>query len=223
VTARTAADLESLAAEIQAQGRRCLPLPADVTDPAQVQALAAQVQREWGALDILVNNAGTARSHKFRDHPDALWHEMLAANLTSVYYVSKACLPLLIATGGGRIVNIASTAARIGERYVAAYTAAKHGVLGLVRAAAAEVARTGVTVNAVCPGYTDTDIVRDSIRRVAAKTGRAQAEVLAEYERHAPIGRLIRPEEVAAAVLYLCSPEAAAVTGTTLAIAGGEM
>jgi len=132
-------------------------------------------------------------------------------------------LPGMIERGFGRIVNVASTAGLKGYAYVSAYCAAKHALVGLTRALAAETAARGVTVNAVCPGYTDTDLVRDSIERVAAKTGRAQADVLPEYQRDAPIGRLIRPEEVAAAVVYLCSPEAAAITGTTLAIAGGEI
>jgi NAD(P)-dependent dehydrogenase (short-subunit alcohol dehydrogenase family) len=118
---------------------------------------------------------------------------------------------------------VASTAGLKGYAYVSAYCAAKHALVGLTRALAAETAARGVTVNAVCPGYTDTDLVRDSIKSVAAKTGRPQADVLAEYQKDAPIGRLIRPEEVAAAVVYLCSPEAAAVTGTTLAVAGGEV
>jgi len=129
----------------------------------------------------------------------------------------------MIERGFGRIVNVASTAGLKGYAYVSAYCAAKHALVGLTRALAAETAMRGVTVNAVCPGYTDTDLLRDNIKRVAAKTGRAQADVLAEYERNTLIGRLIQPEEVAAAVVYLCSPEAAAVTGTTLAIAGGEI
>jgi NAD(P)-dependent dehydrogenase (short-subunit alcohol dehydrogenase family) len=129
----------------------------------------------------------------------------------------------MLERGFGRIVNVASTAGLKGYAYVSAYCAAKHALVGLTRALAAETATRGVTVNAVCPGYTDTDLLRDNIKRVAAKTGRAQADVLAEYERDTLIGRLIQPEEVAAAVVYLCSPEAAAVTGTTLAITGGEM
>ena len=135
----------------------------------------------------------------------------------------QAVLPGMIERGFGRIVNVASTSGLRGYPYVSAYCAAKHALVGLTRALAAETATRGVTVNAVCPGYTDTDLVRDSIARVAATTGRARTDVLAAYEKDAPIGRLIRPEEVAAAVLYLCSPDAAAVTGTTLAVAGGEM
>src|SRR5258708_23949350 len=129
----------------------------------------------------------------------------------------------MLERGFGRIVNVASTAGLKGYAYVTAYCAAKHALVGLTRALAAETATRGVTVNAVCPGYTDTELMRDSIDRVAVKTGRARADVLTEYQKSAPIGRLIAPEQVAAAVLYLCSPEAAAVTGTTLAVAGGEL
>jgi NAD(P)-dependent dehydrogenase (short-subunit alcohol dehydrogenase family) len=148
---------------------------------------------------------------------------MWDVHVMGAVYATQAVLPGMIARGFGRIVNIASIAGLKGYAYVSAYCAAKHALVGLTRALAAETAASGVTVNAVCPGYTDTDLVRESATRVAAKTGRTEADVLAEYRRDAPIGRLIRPEEVAAAVLYLCSPEAAAVTGTTLAIAGGEM
>ena len=148
---------------------------------------------------------------------------MWNVHLMGAVHASQAVLPGMIERGFGRIVNVASTAGLKGYPYVTAYCAAKHALVGLTRALAAETATRGVTVNAVCPGYTDTELVRDSIDRVVAKTGRARDDVLAEYSTDAPIGRLIRPEEVAAAVLYLCSPQAAAVTGTTLAVAGGEM
>ena len=148
---------------------------------------------------------------------------MWNVHLMGAVYATQAVLPGMIERGFGRIVNVASTAGLKGYAYVSAYCAAKHALVGLTRALAAETATRGITVNAVCPGYTDTDLVRASIESVAAKTGRAQADVLAEYERNTLIGRLIQPEEVAAAVVYLCSPEAAAVTGTTLAIAGGEI
>jgi NAD(P)-dependent dehydrogenase (short-subunit alcohol dehydrogenase family) len=148
---------------------------------------------------------------------------MWNVHLMGAVYATQAVLPGMIERGFGRIVNVASTAGLKGYAYVSAYCAAKHALVGLTRALAAETATRGVTVNAVCPGYTDTDLLRDSIKSVAAMTGRAQADVLSAYEKGPPIGRLIRPEEVAAAVVYLCSPEAAAVTGTTLAIAGGEM
>ena len=138
-------------------------------------------------------------------------------------YASQAVLPGMIERNFGRIVNIASTASLRGYINFSAYCAAKHAVVGLTRALAVETAKTGVTVNAVCPGYTDTDLVRGGIAQAADRSGRTREDVLAEFEQVAPIGRLIRPEEVAAATLYLCSPDAAAVTGTTLTIAGGEM
>ncbi len=138
-------------------------------------------------------------------------------------YASQAVLPGMIERGFGRIVNIASTASLRGYVNFSAYCAAKHAVVGLTRALAVETAKTGVTVNAVCPGYTDTDLVRGGIAQAADRSGRPREEVLAEFEQVAPIGRLIRPEEVAAAMLYLCSADAAAVTGTTLTLAGGEM
>ncbi|HVG00345.1 MAG TPA: SDR family oxidoreductase, partial [Chloroflexia bacterium] len=126
LTARTAADLQPVAAEIEAMGRRVIVASCDVTDPRQVEAMSKRVLEEWGGLEVLVNNAGHAGSHKFVGHPDELWHEMVRTNLTSVYYVTKAFAPALIEARWGRIINIASTAARVGARYVAAYTAAKH-------------------------------------------------------------------------------------------------
>jgi NAD(P)-dependent dehydrogenase (short-subunit alcohol dehydrogenase family) len=138
-------------------------------------------------------------------------------------HASQAVLPDMIARGFGRIVNVASTASLRGYVNFSAYCAAKHAVLGLTRALAVETAKTGVTVNAVCPDYADTDLVRGGVTQIAARSGRPDKEVLAEFEQVAPIGRLIRPQEVAAATVYLCSPDAAAVTGTALTIAGGEM
>src|SRR5262249_1024863 len=168
-----------------------------------------------------INNAGSVESGPFIKADPSVFRAMWNVHLMGAVYATQAVLPGMIERGFGRIVNVASTAGLKGYAYVSAYCAAKHALVGLPRSLAAETAARGITVNAVCPGYTDTDLVRDSIKRVAAKTGRAQADVLAEYQKDAPIGRLIRPEEVAAAVVYLCSPEAAAVTGTTLAIAGG--
>jgi NAD(P)-dependent dehydrogenase (short-subunit alcohol dehydrogenase family) len=197
----------------------CAPLPLDVTDADAVPAALTRLE----APSILVNNAGAAESAPFSRTGIDLLERMLAVNLKGAFSCTQAVLPAMLAAKYGRIVNIASTAGLKGYAYVTAYCAAKHALVGLTRALAAETAARGVTVNAVCPGYTDTDLARDSIDRVAAKTGRAPDEVLADFVRDAPIGRLIRPEEVAAAVLYLCSAEAAAVTGTTLAVAGGEL
>src|SRR5436190_10498227 len=152
VTARTAGDLELLATDIQAMGRNSLWAVCDVTDPEQVRDMAAALSAGLGGVDILVNNAGNAQTHKFLNHPDELWHHMIALNLTSVYYVTKAFLPALVDQRWGRIINIASTAARVGDRYVAAYTAAKHGGLGLTRSLATELVHYDITVNAICPG-----------------------------------------------------------------------
>jgi NAD(P)-dependent dehydrogenase (short-subunit alcohol dehydrogenase family) len=185
------------------------------------EVTAAEAAR--GPIAILINNAGSVESGPFIKADPSVFRAMWNVHLMGAVYATQAVLPGMIERGFGRIVNVASIAGLKGYAYVSAYCAAKHALVGLTRALAAETAARGVTVNAVCPGYTDTDLVRDSIKSVAAKTGRPQADVLAEYQKDAPIGRLIRPEEVAAAVVYLCSPEAAAVTGTTLAIAGGEM
>src|SRR3981189_1111338 len=196
---------------------------ADVTDAVAVKREVTAAEAARGPITILVNNAGSVESGPFVKADPSVFRTMWNVHLMGAVYATQAVLPGMIERGFGRIVNVASTAGLKGYPYVSAYCAAKHALVGLTRALAAETARRGVTVNAVCPGYTDTELVRDSIEAVAGKAGRAQTDVLAEYENDAPIGRLIRPEEVAAAVLYLCSPGADAVTGTTLAVAGGEM
>src|SRR3982074_61072 len=194
---------------------------AAVTDVVQAkrQVMAAEAAR--GPIAILVNNAGSVETGAFIKADPTVFQAMWNVHVMGAVHASQAVLPGMIERGFGRIVNVASTSGPRGYPSVRAYCAAKHALGGLARALAAEMATRGVTVNAVCPGYTDTDLVRGSIERVAATTGRPRPDVLAAYERDAPIGRLIRPEEVAAAVLYLCSAEAAAVTGTTLAVAGG--
>src|SRR4051812_7207321 len=166
VTARTLADLESLVEEINGLGGEGLALPCDVTDPEAVGRMAAQCLEAFGGMDILVNNAGSGASHKFAGHPDELWHRMLLLNLTSVYYVTKAFVPGMMEQRWGRIVNIASIAARTGDKYIAAYTAAKHGVLGLTRSLAAEMVSYNITVNAVCPGYVDTPMTEASVENI---------------------------------------------------------
>jgi NAD(P)-dependent dehydrogenase (short-subunit alcohol dehydrogenase family) len=196
---------------------------ADVTDAAAIKRQINAAEAARGPIAILVNNAGSVENGPFSKADPSVFRNMWDVHVMGAVCATQAVLPGMVARGFGRIVNVASTAGLKGYAYVTAYCAAKHALVGLTRALAAETATSGVTVNAVCPGYTDTDLVRDSIARVAARTGRAQADVLAEYQKDAPIGRLIRPEEVAAAVLYLCSPDAAAVTGTTLTVAGGEV
>ncbi len=219
VIGRTEAPLREAVAAGEAAGCGV----ADVTDVVEVKRQITAAEAARGPIAILINNAGSVESGPFIKADPSVFRAMWNVHLMGAVYATQAVLPGMIERGFGRIVNVASTAGLKGYAYVSAYCAAKHALVGLTRALAAETAARGVTVNAVCPGYTDTDLVRDSIKSVAAKTGRPQADVLAEYQKDAPIGRLIRPEEVAAAVVYLCSPEAAAVTGTTLTIAGGEM
>jgi NAD(P)-dependent dehydrogenase (short-subunit alcohol dehydrogenase family) len=223
VTARTSGEIEALADEIRVTGSRGLAVPCDVTDPEQVRAMAAQVLDAMGAVDILVNNAGIAPSHKFADHPDALWHQVMATNLTSVYYVSKALVPAMIEQSYGRIINIASVAAKAGGRYIAAYTASKHGVLGLTRALAVELVGSNITVNALCPGYVDTPMTERSIANITSRTRMTAERARETLERTNPQQRLIEPEEVAAAAVFLALDSSKGITGQALNIDGGAL
>jgi NAD(P)-dependent dehydrogenase (short-subunit alcohol dehydrogenase family) len=196
---------------------------ADVTDEKGLTGALAQAAQTRGPVSILVANAGGAISAPFLKTSPDQFRELFELNVMSVVHASRAVLADMIARKFGRIVAVASTAGLKGYGYVSAYCAAKHAVVGLVRALAVENTNSGVTINAVCPGYTDTDLTRESLRRIAEKTGRSSAEALSAMLRDVPLGRLIQPDEVAAAVTYLCSTEAAAVSGATLAVAGGEI
>lgn len=195
----------------------------DVTDSASVAAAFAAARAAHGPVSILVNNAGQALTAPLAKTDDALWHTMLGVNLTGTFLCTRAALPDMLAARAGRIVNIASTAGQRGYAYCSAYAASKHGVIGLTRSLALEVATQGITVNAVCPGYTDTDIVAGSVERIVAKTGRSEAEAVAEFTRTNPQGRLVQPEEVAELVAWLCGPGSASVHGQSLSISGGEV
>jgi NAD(P)-dependent dehydrogenase (short-subunit alcohol dehydrogenase family) len=199
------------------------PAAADVSVPGQVEAALAEAAGKHGEVRILVNNAGTAEAAPFLKTDEALWARTLAVNLTGTWRCTRAVAEAMLRAGDGRIVNVASTAALKGYAYVSAYCAAKHGVLGLTRSLAVEFARKGITVNAVCPGYTNTELVAHSLDRIVETTACSRQAALDELLKVNPQRRLVRPEEVADAVLWLCGPDAASITGQAIAIAGGEV
>lgn len=216
--ARLQAQCAALAELGPAAAQRC-----DVGDEASVQAaFAAVAASDFGPVSILVNNAGQVQTAPLARTTLAQWQQMLQVNLTGSFLCTQQVLPAMLAAGRGRIINVASTAALKGYAYVAAYCAAKHGVLGLTRALALEVAKKGITVNAVCPGYTETEIVAQAIETITAKTGRTPEQARQELASANPQGRLIQPEEVAQTVAWLASPGAAAINGQAIAVCGGE-
>jgi NAD(P)-dependent dehydrogenase (short-subunit alcohol dehydrogenase family) len=196
---------------------------ADVGDPSAVVHAFEKARSRFGPIDILVNNAGQASSAPFLKTDIHLWRQMMTTNLDGTFHCMQAALPGMLAAKWGRIVNIASTAGLVGYAYVSAYCAAKHGIIGLTRALALEVATKQVTVNAICPGYTDTDMVETSLANIVAKTGRTREQALTELLSRNPQKRLIKPEEVANAVAWLCLPGSESVTGQAIAISGGEV
>lgn len=221
ITGRTETKLQDALSRLNSEQATAVVM--DVSDAESVRQGFAMARENFGEIDILINNAGQASSAPFLKTDEALWQQMLAVNLTGSFLCSQEALPAMLKAGWGRIVNVASTAALKGYAYVAAYCAAKHGVLGLTRALAVEVAQKGVTVNAVCPGFTETDIVQDAIRNIVAKTGRTEDEARAELASANPQKRLIQPQEVAQTVVWLCQPSSASQNGQAIAIAGGEV
>ena len=217
---RDAATLDAAVADL---GARTVAVVADVTRSAEVSHAFEQSHKRFGDVTILVNNAGQAASAPLHKTDSALWDRMLAVNLSGVFHCIHAALPAMLNAKYGRIVNVASTAGRVGYPYVGAYCAAKHGVIGLTRSLALEVANRNITVNAVCPGYTDTDLVHDAINNIRAKTGRSEQDALASLVAHNPQRRLIRPDEVANAVVWLCLPGSEGVNGQSIAVDGGEV
>jgi NAD(P)-dependent dehydrogenase (short-subunit alcohol dehydrogenase family) len=219
--ALAARSADALAATAQACPGPTLAVPADVTDPSAVDRLFGRAEDDWGVVDVLVASAGAGFSARIERTSDADWNRMLELNLTAPFRCLRRAVPAMRAAGYGRIVVIASTASRIGEPYLAAYTAAKHGVLGLVRAVSAELAGTGVTVNAVCPGFVDTPMTDATIGNIAQKTGRSAGQARSALEARQPIGRLIMPEEVADAVWFCVASEA--ITGQAINVDGGTV
>jgi NAD(P)-dependent dehydrogenase (short-subunit alcohol dehydrogenase family) len=210
--------LETVAARLTGQ---VMSMPADVTDPVTVEAAFVAVEQRWGPVEILVSNAGAGFAAPLAETSDEDWARMLELNLTAPFRLMRRAVPAMVERGWGRIVVIASVVAKRGEAQVAAYTAAKHGVLGLVRSAAAELARTGVTVNAICPGYVDTPMTDATVAAMATRSGRGRDESRAALARRQPIGRLIEPDEVAEAVRF-CVVNAA-VTGQGINVDGGAV
>lgn len=218
LAARDMKRLEIAASELAAYAVRC-----DVTDDASVNAALAAARLKQGPIHILVSNAGIAPSAPFHATSLPLWTQVLDTNLTGPFLCARAALPDMLASGWGRIVNVASVCALKGYAYVTAYCAAKHGLLGLTRALAQETAAKGVTVNAVCPGYVETAIVTEASRHIAAKTRLSEEEARASLVRFNPMGRLVTPEEVASSIAWLCSRGAASVNGAALPMTGGEV
>ena len=198
-------------------------MAGDITDADAIATAFARARAAAGPVAILVNNAGSAGSAPFAGTGAELWQSMLETNLTGTFRCTSLVYPAMVEAGWGRIVNIASTSGLKGYAYVAAYCASKHGVVGLTRALAVEGARTGVTVNAVCPGFTETGMAAETIANIVAKTGRSRAQARAELTALNPQGRLVDPQEVADTVAWLCLPSSSAITGQAIAVAGGEV
>jgi NAD(P)-dependent dehydrogenase (short-subunit alcohol dehydrogenase family) len=234
IGAATARALAAEGAKLTIIGRRREPLAAmsdeigataitaDLTDPAQVDHAFTAARNSFGAISILVANAGAALTGLIGKTSNEQWHSMIASNLSSVFYCTRAALPDLCGAKSGRIVAIASTAALKGYAYSGAYAAAKHGVLGLIRSLALELADTNVTANALCPGFTDTDIVARAVDTISAATGRDAEAARAALTRFNPQKRLIAPREVAEAAVWLCLPGSASITGQAISVSGGE-
>ena len=220
VAARTAEQVEAVAAEI---GNDAIALVCDVSDPQNVARMFEETRERLGEVDILVNNAGIAESATIVATSDELWLRHLAINLTGTFYCTRAAVPAMLRKNWGRVINVASIAGKTGAPYIAAYAASKHGVLGLTRSVALEVAASGITVNAICPSYVDTEMVARGIERITTRTGRTAEEALQSLEKMNPQNRLISAEEVAAVALLLASDEGRGINGQGINIDGGSV
>jgi 3-hydroxybutyrate dehydrogenase len=214
---------EQAAALVKTCNGKAQAVAVDIAQPEQIAAAFARAADRFGPPQILINNAGIAMAAPIGKTDLATWQRLIEVNLTGAFLCIREVVQQMAKGDYGRIVNIASTAGLTGYAYVSAYCAAKHGLIGLTRALARELAHTGVTVNAVCPGYTDTDIVAEAVGNIVAKTGRTREQALQELTAHNPQGRLVRPDEVAETVGWLCSPSSASITGQSIVVAGGEL
>ncbi len=225
VTARSADQVSSVAQQVKSEcDVETLGIACDVSDIKSVEQLFSQSSATLGrSPDILVNNAGIAESAPFLKTTDDLWHRHLATNLSGAFYCTRAALPSMLTSGWGRVINIASIAGKTGHPYIAAYAASKHGMLGLTRSLALEVAEKGITVNAICPGYVDTEMTDRGIENIVAKTGRDASAALEALKRMSPQNRLVTAEEVAALALLLASAEGRGINGQAINVDGGTL
>jgi len=222
LAARTQEAIADLASTLRGRGLQAIPICCDVGDPSAIMALASASNQRFGQVDILVNNAGVASSAPLHHLRLEEWNRLLTVNATGTFLCTQAFAPAMAERGWGRVVNVASLAARAGARYIAAYAASKHAVLGFTRCIAAEMAAHGVTVNAVCPGFVDTDMTTSSIERIVGKTGLSREQALESILATTPQRRLITPQEVAHVVIMLCDEEARGINGQAIGIDGGE-
>jgi NAD(P)-dependent dehydrogenase (short-subunit alcohol dehydrogenase family) len=223
VSGRSADVLDETAGAVRSMGRRAATIICDVSERGQVEDMIARVRRDLGDSLILVNNAGIAGSAKLAETTDDMWEAMLRVNATGAFYCMRALIPSMLEAKWGRVVNVASIAARAGAPYIAAYTASKHALLGLTRAVAEEVAARGITVNAVCPGYVDTEMTDRSAAFITVRTGRSEAEARKILEGFSPQKRLMTAEEVAALAAYLCTEAARGINGQAIVLDGGSV
>lgn len=221
VSARSAEQIESVADVLTDAGCNAHAVVCDVTDPAQVDGLARQAHDLVGEVQILVNNAGVASSAPLKSITLEEWNRLLTVNATGPFLCTQAFMPGMLESGWGRVVNVASVAGKVGAPYIAAYAASKHALVGFTRAVAAEVADKGVTVNAICPGYVDTQMTDQSIANIAGKTGMSSVQALQRLQSASPQNRLIEPIEVAHLVTSLCDPAAGGITGQAIVLDGG--